>query len=238
MAADLIQAMQYDFNPYFQHYPFMSRYMDGGLDGNAILYAGHYGLLTAKLFGSYDKAKEHSAELYAKSHLKERPGVITRGPHKWNDPQTHDDYVGLATLSFLGGGAAAWFIYSHGKSNHWSFFRGGKIQDWFNAQFWRLPGLVQHLKLCASENLNLFDRLWWAIGVAADAYSKDASGKLLTWHYVSVYEMSGKKYFLCDWAVRKWKRSIIEAYPDSMGGIFRTYYEQTHPFVKWSQGVI
>jgi hypothetical protein len=231
-----------DVRPYFRQYPFMAARPDAELDGNSILYAGTYGLLHQRLFSSYEDAGIHSLLLYKDSYLPSQPGVITRGPHKENDPQTHDDYVGMASLSYLGGSGAAKAIALHGKNHCWSFRRKGHntIAEIFNAQFWRLPGLVQHLKLCARGEWNALDYLFWSIGVFASSFAKhgDTSGTILTWHFVRVYEQSGKKNWLCDWAVRKWKLQINSLYLNAMGDVFRIYYGPDHPFAKWALGII
>lgn len=225
--------------PYLRSYPFFSHDRAGNLDGNSILYAGTYGLLYSKLFTKYPLAADHSTLLYVKSYLPEHPGVITRGPHKWLDPQTHDDYIGLCTLSFLNHSGAANAIYLHGKQSHWSYFRGGESRDKFNSLFWRIPGVVQHIKLCAREKLNLFDAIWLAAGILGSAYGKgDESGKILKWHMVSVYESQADRNWLCDWAAKTWKRKLIENYPGAMGDVFGIYFGGNHLFCRWANGVI
>lgn len=236
----LSKAFVYDCGPYFTHYPFMSRDPGGELDGNAILYAGTYGVLFQKLFKEYRDADEHSSRIYAAAYVAAQPGIITRGPDKLNEPQTHDDYIGLCSLSNLGNGGVATVFYNYGKNHWWSFFRKGQsLKDWFNDQFWRLPGVVQHIKLCASEKWNIFDSLWWALGVYASSFSSkdNSSGAILTWHMVTAYLQSNEKHWLCDLAVAKWKAKIIAKYPNAMGDVFRIYYGIGHPFTKWAQGL-
>jgi hypothetical protein len=238
----MIEKLLEDVRPYFKEYPLMSRDPEAEPDGNGILYAGTYGLLYARLFGVYENASAHSVILYKKSYLPDQPGLITRGPHKWEDPQAHDDYVGLASLSFLGGSGAAKAITLHGSTHGWSFLRKGRtnFREVFNAQFWRLPGLVQHLKLCAQEDWNWFDCALWALGVYSNSFAKhgDTSGTILKWHFIRVYELSGKKNWLCDWAVRKWKHQINSLYQNAMGDVFRIYYGPDHPFAKWALGIL
>lgn len=235
----LSQAFVYDCGPYFSHYPYMSPAPGADLDGNPILYAATFGLIHHKLFKTYPIAPKHSAELYYLSMIE--PGVICRGPHKANDPQTHDDYIGLCTLSLLGNGGAALAIYEYGKNHSWCYWRSGYgFKEKFNGAFFRIPGVVQHFKLCAGKDWNLLDRILWSLGVIANAFAsrKDTSGKILTWHQVSAYEISGRNHWLCNLAVRKWKASLLSAYPDAMGGIFRTYFGSNHPFARWALGII
>jgi hypothetical protein len=224
--------------PYFDNYPFMAPTKHGELDGNTILYSGTYGMVSNSIFGKYKDAPEHSARLYNESYVPLSPGLLTRGPHKWDDPQTHDDYIGMASLSFLGGGGAARAIYEYGKKHGWSYVRNSNpsVSDWFNGQFWRLPGVVQHIKICAGESLSAIGSAWWALGVYFSAANE--SGLILTWHMISVYEQTGKRNFLCDYVVRGWKRKLIEKYPNAMGEVFGIYYSPTHLFARWMQGII
>lgn len=228
-----------DFSAYFNEYPFMSRYPHKDPDGNGILYAGTYGLLYSKLFGEYGLAAEHSALLYRNSYLREKPGVLTRGPHKWGDPQTHDDYIGLCTLSAMGGGGAATAVYQHGKRNWWFYFRSGGWRDRFNAIFYRIPGVVQHIKMCAGERLTALDSFMLAVGLYFNSFTKKSStsGKIVKWHMASIYLRGSQKNWLCDWAVQKWIEALMEKYPGGMGEVFEIYYGPDHPLAKWGQGI-
>jgi hypothetical protein len=235
----LSEAFLYDCGPYFSHYPYMSPAPGADLDGNPILYAATFGLIHFRLFGNYPIAPKHSAELYYLSMVE--PGMICRGPHKAEDPETHDDYVGLCTLSLIGNGGAAVAIYNRGKKTFWNYSRrGSSFSDRFNGWFFRLAGVPQHFKLCAGEDFSPLDQFLWSFGVFANAIAsaKDTSGKILTWHQICAYEISGRKHWLCDLAVRKWKASLLSAYPDAMGGIFRTYFGSNHPFSRWALGII
>lgn len=232
----LKEAIDYDSKPYFSNYPFMAHDSGGTIDGNSILYAATYGLLHKKLFGEYQKAAEQSALIYAQSMVS--PGVINRGPF-CQIPQTHDDYVGLCTLSFLNHGGAANAIYQHGKANSFVYPNGGdSYRDMFNGWFWRLPGMVQHIKLCAGVSLNLFDWLLMSLGILWNAYLADGtSGIILTWHMVSVYQLGAKKNWLADYAVQTWHRKLIEKYPAAMGDVFGVYFGKSHVLTKWAQGI-
>lgn len=228
-----------DVRAYFDEYPLMSRDPGAEPDGNGILYAGTYGLLYAKLFGEYKNSAEHSTLLYRACYLPEKPGVITRGPHKWLDPQTHDDYIGMCTLSGLNHGDAATAIYMHGKKNWWFYFRGGVLRDKFNAIFYRLPGVVQHIKICAGVQLNQLDMVLLAAGLYSNSLGDqaDTSGKIMKWHMASMYLRGSQRNWLCDWAVQKWIDKLMETYPNGMSDVFAIYYGKSHPFVRWAVGI-
>ena len=235
----LSEAFEYDLKPYFQEYPYMA-HTNGSLDGNSILYAGTYGLLYFKLFRAYPNSAEHSTLLYKNSLIES--GVINKGPHKANDPQTHDDYVGLCSLSFLNHGGAANAIYLHGKLTGWEFnnLPDSGWKNWFNSQFWRIPGVIQHIKLCARVNWSIVDKFMFSISIigAILGPQDDTSGKILKWHMITVYELSDQKNWFCSWIVRKWKAKTLATYSGGMGDVFNVYYGPSHPFVKWAQGII
>lgn len=228
-----------DAAAYFQEHPFMAREAGGSVDGNAVLYTGTLALIEHKL-GLDSANKERARDIYAKVVLKERPGVIHRAL-KPTDPETHDDYVGMLTLSALGSGQEAREIYAYGKANKWSYVNVAyKFTDWFNGQFWRLPGVVQHIKLCAGKAWNWFDVLMFALSVIANAFTAkdDTSGKILTWHYVTMYELMGDKSWLADFAVRFWKHRMLAMYPNAMGDVFAIYFGPEHVFSKYTVGVL
>lgn len=225
---------------YFQHYPLMSRDKTGLLDGNAVLYAGTFSLLMFRLNGEYSEAATHEADLY--DSVRFEPGVITRGKHKWFDAQAHDDYIGLCTLSGLSPeNKAAKEIYAHGKANGWFYAaRIYTIRHAFNAIFWRMPGVVQHIKRCAGVKWSKLDHLIFSLKAISNSFTKkeDTSGKILTWHYVTMYERSSDRSFIGDFAARLWKKKILKTYPMGMSDVFRIYYGPDHFFTENAKGVI
>jgi hypothetical protein len=228
-----------DAKPHFLSYPAMSHDANQAVDGNAVLYAGTYALISFKLYGVYGAAVTHEKDLY--EAVKVDQGVIGRFG-KPKDAQTHDDYIGLATLSGLTENKqAAIDMFVHGKLNHWSFVNVAyNFTDLFNAQFWRLPGVVQHIKLCAGKAWNWLDIVLFALSVIFNAFTpKDStSGKILVWHSIVMYECLGDSNWLSDFAVRFWKHQILKMYPNAMGDIFGIYFGPDHVFTKWTKGII
>mgnify|MGYP006266702729 CR=1 FL=1 len=224
---------------YFQHYPLMSRDPGGELDGNSVLYAGTYALICRKLYGRYVDAKDYEYNLY--KFIEVKPGVICRGG-KPQDPQTHDDYIGLCTLSGLTAEKkAATEVYEYGKANCWSYVNVAySFKDLFNAQFWRLPGVVQHIKICAGKSWSWFDYLLFIVSVLTNAFTakNSTSGKILTWHMVTMYELLGDRFWLADKAVAFWKHRILKMYPNAMGDVFGIYFGKDHVFAKYTIGII
>ncbi len=235
MSFELQEKFEKEAIPYFSAWPFMAHSSAGTLDGNCILYAGHYALLHYVLFGEYKAADAHSENIY--SFTKVDWGIISRGPHKIGDPQTHDDYLGLCTISFLGSGYVARTIYERGPS----YVRKGTntFRDWFNSQFWRIPGVWQHIKLCAGYDLNLFDQIFWSLGIVSTSLAKkeSTSGRLMDWHLRHVYRISRKDYWLCNKAVEFVEKRNSKLYSNLMGDVFKIYFSAEHILAKWSVGI-
>jgi len=226
-----------DAAAYFIDYPYMAREAGGMPDGNAILYTGTYALIQKKL-GIAANLDVLAKDVY--DHVQVKPGVIHRA-NKPQDAETHDDYIGMLTISALANGKEAEEIYEYGKAHGWSYVNVAyNFADVFNGQFWRLPGVVQHIKLCAGKAWNWFDCLMFFIAVMANAFTakNDTSGKILTWHYVSMYELKGDKSPLCEFAATFWKKRILEMYPNAMGDVFSIYFGPEHIFSKYTIGVI
>jgi hypothetical protein len=234
MTFELQERFEKESIEYFKDWPFMSHSNVGILDGNTILYSGHYALLHYLLFGTYKAAEDHSQKIYIDSKVDW--GIINRGPHKPDDNQSHDDYIGLATMSFLGSGYVARLFYERGPS---FYKRGSGSRAWFNSQLWRIPGPWQHLKLCAGYDLNWFDRFWWSLGIVSTSFAKkeSTSGRLMDWHLRHVYRISKKNYWLCNLAMDFVEKRNSKIYPNLMGDVFSIYFTKEHILAKWSIGI-
>lgn len=217
----------------------MSHSEHGEIDGNAVLYAGTWALINQKVAGKYEWAICLEEDLY--NAVKVLPGLIGRG-NKPKDPQTHDDYIGMLTLSALTANKiAAKEIYEYGNLKHWSYVNVAySFSDLFNAQFWRLPGVVQHIKACAGIEWTTLDYLLFSLSVIGNIFTskEETSGKILTWHMVSIYERNVKRAWFSDWAVSLWKHRILKIYPNAMGDVFGIYFGKDHIFSKYTIGVI
>lgn len=222
---------------YFHEYPYMAREAEGIIDGNAVLYSGTLALIKHKL-GADTNPAINAKDLY--EAVKVRPGVIARAK-KPLDVQTHDDYIGMLTFSALQSGKEALEIYEYGKANRWSYVNVAySLADWFNGQFWRLPGVVQHIKLCAKKAWSWFDIVMFCLSVMANAFTArdSTSGKILTWHMICMYEHKGDRSWLADAAVRFWKHRMLAMYKSGMSDIFGIYFGPDHIFTKYTVGVI
>lgn len=224
---------------YINFYPYVSLKEREPPDGNGILYAGVYGMLIQALFGKYNGASAHAWALYCDAlPIDQESGVITRGKFKREDPQGHDDYIGICALSFLGNKSVAHLIAYHGENNFWRY-RTGKTSFW-SSLFFIKPGVVQHIKLCAGRKWNWWDRFWFKMALV-DSLKKNkdsTSGRIMEWLMVRCYLQSDHRNQYCDNIVTKWQESIRQTYPGLMGDVFEIYYGKDHLFAKFGKGVL
>jgi hypothetical protein len=239
--------------PYFAKGPIMLHHVGAEeIDGNGILYTGEYfDALDIYAEIDFERDRPHFNKVYNKSFV--IPGLINRGKDNLS-LQTHDDYVGFCRAAQLVSRPAAYEVYWYGKKNWW-FYKNicdpiTLSQRW-DCWFARMPGMVQHIKMCAGVELNWFDRLWWAVGLyfAARSDKKATSGKRLKrlmrnayWMYARTHE----RYWLCDWASNYFCDKIEEQYPNLFGDVNQIFFQRDeelkqkpeHVLAIWMQGRI
>lgn len=224
--------------PYLKLDFFVANQAGQDLDGNAILYTGVAQAIKAQYDTPTNEDYFWLNNLYALSM--KSPGLITRGPHKFNDHQSHDDYVGLCYFSLKVNPWVARAVYCHGKANGFIYDNSGRSAQGLKMKLscWhrRFPGQVEHYKICAELKLNLFDRIWWSIGMIP--YGVSESGHQMKWLKYRAYKESKQKYFLCDIACRLWENYIRKKYMNLMGDVFKVYYGERHIFTCWMNGRI
>lgn len=223
---------------WLKKYPYISHDKNGDWSGNAILETSQYLwikyiiddiLLPERLWDVYENAKVES-------------GLLSRGSHKSKDPQTHDDYIGFVSVAGLLEPLLAWRIYNYGTGHKWNYMLPWTkdFRSWFNGQFWRMPGVVQTIKIAANEPLNLWDRFFLFLGFFGSTLSpaNSTSGRLLGWCQLMIYEHKKLNYLLPNLGINLWKRDLKKHYPNLMGDVFSIYYGKDHPFAVFMHGII
>ncbi len=226
-----------DCLPYIVRYPLISNQISQEPDGNAILYCG-VAMAIKDLYSEPDDGDWlWAAEIYRV--CRKEVGLLTRGPHKVNDFQSHDDYVGMCYLSLRTNRMIAASIVGYGKSRSWIYDNTGRSKEgiigWLSCWHRRFPGQVEHYKICAGESLNLFEQIWWALGFISFG-KRSESGIQMDWLKYQAYRRSGMKHWVCDKAASLWQNMMINRYPNLMGDVFRVYYGSNHVFARWMQG--
>ena len=223
--------------PYIKQYPLISNQIGQEPDGNAILYCG----VAMAIKDLYEEPDDGDwlwvAEIYRV--CRKEIGLLTRGPHKFNDFETHDDYVGMCYLSLRTNIAIAASIVGYGKTHSWMYDNTGTVSKsilgWLRCWHRKFAGQVEHYKICAGEKLNLFEQIWWCLGFISLG-KRTESGIQLDWLKYRAYRASPNKYWLCDRAASLWQNMIINRYPNLMGDVFGIYYGPNHVFTRWMQG--
>jgi hypothetical protein len=206
---------------YMPHYPLISNQIGQEPDGNPVLYLG----VMALIYRQYYPADQWLFNVVEDTYrvCKRADGLISRGPHKPDEPQAHDDYIGLVAASYASKNfIPAMEIYRRGDRFDWVY------EDSIRTFYGRMPGFIAHVKLAAGVNLNLFDQVYFSLALLS---FRDESGIQLDWVKVQLYELQPQRYWLIDKAVRYWKRKIKER--GGMREVFKVYYGEQHMFTKW-----
>lgn len=223
--------------PYIKQYPLISNQIGQDPDGNAILYCG-----VAMAIKDLYEDPDDGDWLWVASIYREcqkEVGLLTRGPHKKEDFQTHDDYVGMCYLSARTNFMIAKSIVDYGKKHNWAYDNVGEnsktLFGWLACWHRRFAGQVEHYKICATDKLNIFEQIWWSLGFLTIGKMTE-SGTQLRWLKLRAYQASPNKYWFCDKAAALWQNKIIKRYPNLMGDVFAIYYGKDHVFTRWTQG--
>jgi len=106
---------------------------------------------------------------------------------------------------------------------------------YFNESAWmgRQPALIAHARVCAGENLSLFNKIVWCAGIIASARDKDSQdGKVLAWFMIKASE--GRRSWLMSLATKYWTRKLSEHWDGGIGGVLSSYFtNKNHPSVIW-----
>jgi len=219
-------------------------------DGNAVLYLGDLVYVWKSHFEIEQWLKDLVRATYLDALIE--PGRISRGHHKALDEEGHDDPIGLAyAAQECGEGWIADAIVEHGLKTFWEYedpVAAPGIWDWLKDWHGRFPGLAQHYKLCSTRyrELNWFDRFWFAISFAFPSRKVNGSGDNMSLLRRKAYLNQEHRYWLCDWALKRWEKSYREKYPNLTGSLMQVYFDRNdamrgdpnHVFAKWMQGIL
>lgn len=205
--------------------------------GNNILYLGHFVLI-----GRYVGVPEHRMNSFVLTRyfmVEVKQGLINRKPNA-RDPNYHDDYTGLAyTRRDL-----AQAILDHGRNNNWNYNNvepsKNSIRDIIRqrAKFWhrRMPGQIEHYKLCAGEPLSRLEEVLWAASIISTAiWGKGSSGMLLDLLKLKAAENPNSlpyqiaRYFF--------KRRLAKEYEGKIENLYKEYFGERHPFTVYVKGM-
>lgn len=220
---------------YIVYDPLVSNQPGQQPDGNAVLYCG-----VAMVVKCIDSPADEGDYLWMSAvyrDARKTRGLLTRGSHKANDHEAHDDYIGFCAGAQLAHPVFAAEVVGYGRSHKWVYDNTGiskSVSGWLRCWHARFPGCVQHYKLSALEGLNLFDRLWWAIGMIQFGWSE--SGQQLRWLKYRAYTAQKNRYWLCDRAAAMWENRLRRRCPNLMGDVFAAYYGPGHIFSRWMMG--
>lgn len=243
-----------DYNQFYQEmntsyyrancYHSMKNPDNDATSGNHHVINATYHVITDKLAGSdYPFGRDEDQEkfrVFINSVIVKR-GLFTRHPNKMDQPQTHDDYIGIVASDYIFGLTVAHSIRQYGEQNNWVYDTLQKPASFttkFNNWHGRFPGLIGVYKRATGVKPSLFDRVGYCAALLADVYFKkdwtDTSGIILTWLSNTVMKGDSK---MVDYCINKWEDNIKEKYEGQMGEVLGIYHGMNHPFSKamWSK---
>lgn len=244
-------SLELEAKPYFVHSGglFFAPEADWEPDPNCILYTGEFFELKARFGGiSQDDVDRYR---WVTNFITIEPGLIRRGG-RHTGFQTHDDYIGWCRASQI---IDQWFarsVVEYGRKTGWRFYshKPAGLNDWWNGFFYRLPGVVQHMKICAGEPLGLVDQILWSLGMIVTTLSgrTETSGRRLRRLMRNAY-LSMKyshRYWVCNAAVSIFNRDIRSKYKNLYGDVQQIFFQRdpelkqspTHLFARWYQGIL
>lgn len=210
---------------------------------NGLLYTAEACTIMEMRHVSYDRARM-AAGIKADEV---KPGLYRHTPLKLEQPEAHDDYVGLGALAGLCGFrdvARNILAYGRGADQHGMAPADAKehfgsmaddmikckvvsynynnvtpgVWSW-DAWLGRLPEVVTHLKIAAGERPTSEElALWAAILIANGKKSvSERSSWLQNWLMVLTYQMSAFHSATADYASREWWKQLHAKFPN--GGV-------------------
>lgn len=226
-----------DLYSYVVQKPYISNQPGQDPDGNPILYMGIALAIKRQFFALQEADSMLVNDTY--HDAKKENGLLNRSRFKLTDPESYDDYVGIAHSGYFAFKPVALDIYQYGLM-HDFFYANVPLKFPSSLRYcqWRFPGLIAHYKMAATIRLNLIDRILWSANIAFG--SSGESGLILDWLMVDLYRKQPQKSFLMDLAMSRfiYKLSNNPKYPNKMGDVFGIYFGKSHIFSKWMQGIV
>lgn len=181
---------------------------------------GNYWLYTAEAKSvGYDPV--HFWDFYIDSQTS--IGLFTRHPEVKSNI-SKDELIGAAAIS----PAIALHMLMHAERNRWCFNaeRPGKFE--WRYWVWRFLDVPAFIRIRAEGKMTLVDRLLWSIACERSCRPGpiETSGKKLM--YVQIPFVEGK-YWLCDQAIRFWRKTMTRKYPGGPKQLMTEYFGVNHP---------
>lgn len=164
------------------------------------------------------------------------PGLYNRHPDKQDNPQTHDDYLGMVVSSYVttdginphSEAYPARPIYDYGKKHWWYYDNLKKPVDFTTKwNYWhgRFPGMIGVYKRAAGEKVGILDRAAFCVGIFGEIFfnkdKTDTSGRILQWLANQVMQGESK---MVDYCIDKWNKNIEVLYPEGKIGEMLGYF--------------
>jgi hypothetical protein len=192
---------------------------------NALLYSATYLVLSGDL--QYENAFIDFVRA-----CEVQPGIYHRYPGDPGD-NAHDDLTGIAVAAKLFGLPFARDIHSYGARHGWCWNVQSPGQ-FDRRYFWpRIFDFEPTIKAAAGAKITFFDQVLYALALTWNTREakEETSGKCLI--YLKNKVMDGQGW-LSNWAIRYWRRKMLELYPGGIRDVYAIYFGPDHPFAKFA----
>ena len=209
--------------------------------GNALMNTGLFFTILAELGALTQNDQDWLRNVILKSTVNfqggKQHGLIHRSPAKFQDPQTQDDYYTLLSAAYHAGDRFAVDVLNHGRKTnwHWDNLRpeGGIPDTWFD----RFPGFVPYVRLCAKDEISVYEAVPLISSIVSTAWSKADNGdsRIHRWCQATVFRKEEKTIGALTADVSRW---ITHAKFGSIPAGWAPYFKPTvyngqtivHPF--------
>lgn len=233
--------------------------------GNALLYTSHVAIALwihgARSIKGWRTFYENAMAGVRRCEV--TSGIYRRHPvHYCRDQESHDDYVGLATLSSFGGSSVAAMIARRGAQKvavcipikvwRWTIkinlnlpwylpnaaefdpALGGKFG--MSAWLGRFVPMVTHVRACAGLSTKWWQRLAWSLAVATSGVKNPKRNDvwILPWNMCMAQRtFSPMEAKARDYFFKRLKKHWGDK---PMSQVFRAYFAKHHPLCEWADG--
>jgi len=234
-----IEELDEEFKPYRNDYGFVS---DGrnNLDHNP-LFHGFYVSLKARL-GLLTKKQIFREKLLIETLIHpEVSGLLRSAPYNRpnSNSHSHDNERAMFWLSKRLGMTYAADFLAHGRETGWNYNSNAPFEWTIDGTYERFTGIITQAMIAAGERPGVYRSAWLILEILGSANTKRQHIETMTLPYFMCKTIRGHNGFI-DGACDHWKQKGFKKYPRGIGEVFQSWGGtwETHPYVKWYQGVI
>lgn len=195
----------------------------------------NYHLFNAAFFNclSLRNIEATQQERYAYAYFLSRccdteSGIFNRYPD-YKDQTSHDEYIGIAYISWAMETKIASHIVEYGKKHLWFFNNKDQTKRDGQSFLGRMPGFITFMKACARQWTNPIENLIWFLTAVVSPWTdkQNTSGKCMI--YLECRVMAEHRSILCWLGTKLFLWQMSKKYPGGPKEMYRIYFPMGHP---------